>query len=179
MKPFITPEISVTGKKVLAFQCEGIEPNAAVAPGRAHGQQIVAYAMPSEHSFQAAWLFWLILGSGEMLEFSSACTQIVDWQEVGTLNIRFIGRASDASADSHLHMATVAVPTVRLQALEKLVYEDADVVSECALILRGEGGKEIVVAAGIPPGSVSVSASFNNGAFEPQFEISACRRERL
>lgn len=177
MKPFITPEISVTGKKVLTFQCEGIEASALWSA--LNGQQIVAYAMPYGHSFQAAWLFWLVLASGEVLEFSSACTQVVDWQEVGSLNIRFIGPAGVTSTDSELHRATVAVPPVHLQALEKLVYEDTDVVSECALVLRGEGGNEIVVAAGVPPGSVSVIASFSKGAFEPQFSISTCRRERL
>jgi|GEM_PF-3503213 len=177
MKPYITPEVSATGKKVLAFQCEGIEASALWSA--LNGRQIVAYAMPFEHSLQAAWLFWLILSSGEMLEFSAACTQIVDWQEVGSLNIRLIGRATDAPAASHQHMATVAVPAIHLQALERLVYEDTDVVSECGLLLRGEDGNEVVIAAGIPPGSVSISAAFNKGPFEPQFAISACRRECL
>lgn len=177
MKPFITPETSETGKKVLAFQCEGIE--AKALSSALSGQQIVAYAMPAGHSFQAAWLFLLTLSGGEVLEFSSACTQVVSWQEVGSLNIRFIGRSSGVSADSELELATVAVPALHLQELEKLVYEDADVISECALVLRGKAGEEIVVAAGIPPGSVSVIASFTKGPFEPQFAISACRRERL
>ena len=176
MKPFITPKVSVTGKKMLAFQFEGID--ASTLWSALNGQHIVGYAMPTGHSFQAAWLFRLILSGGGLLEFSSACTQVVDWQEVGSLNIRFVDHSSDVSADLGPGAPTIAIPALHLQALEKLVYEDADVVSECALVLHGEG-EEIVVAAGIPPGSVSVIASFTKGAFEPQFAISTCKRERL
>lgn len=177
MKPFITPEVSVIGKKMLAFQCKGIDASALWSA--LDGQHIVAYAMPTGHSFQAAWLFRLILSGGGLLEFSSACTQVVDWQEVGSLNIRFVDDSSYVSADLEPEVPTTAIPPLHLQALEKLVYEDADVVSECALALHGEDGEEIVVATGIPPGSVSVIASFTMGAFEPQFAISTCKRERL
>jgi hypothetical protein len=177
MKTFITPEVSVTGKKVLAFQCEGIDAgNLWSALDR---QNVVAYAMPTGHSFQAAWLFRLILGNGGGLEFSSACTQVVDWQEVGSLNIRFIDNLSASTVDLELEMPTISIPAVHLQSIEKLVYEDADAVSECALVLHGEGGEEIVVAAGIAPGSVSVMAPFTQGAFDPQFAISTCKREHV
>jgi hypothetical protein len=177
MKPFITPEVSATGKKMLAFQCEGID--ASALRTELIGQHIVAYSLPTGHSFQAAWLFRLILSGGGLLEFSSACTQVVDWQEVGSLNIRFVDHSSGVPADFELGMPTVAIPSLHLQALEKLVYEDADIVSECALVLHGEGSEEVVVAAGIPPGSVSVMASFTKGPFEPQFAISTCKRLRL
>ncbi len=177
MKSFITPEVSATGKKLLAFQCEGID--AGDLRSVLNGQQIVAYAMPAGHSLHAAWLFRLILRDGRLLEFSSACTQVVDWQEVGSLNIRLVDYSSGDAVDLVPEVLTTTIPKVHLQSLEKLVYEDADVVSECALVLQGDGGEEIVVAAGIPAGSVSVLASFATGPFEPQFAISTCRRERL
>jgi hypothetical protein len=177
MKPCITPDVSDTGKKLLAFQCEGVD--ASVLSSALNGRHITAYAMPTGHSFQAAWMFRLILGGGGLLEFSSTCTQVMDWQEVGSLNIRFVDCSSAESPDLELEVPTIAIPALHLQALEKLAYEDADVISECALVLCGEGGEEIVVAAGIPPGSVSVVASFTEGPFEPQFAVSTCIRMRL
>jgi hypothetical protein len=177
MKPFITPEISATGKKVLAFQCEGV--TAGALWGALKGQRIIAYAMPAGHSFRAAWLFRLVLSGGDLLEFSSACTQVVDWQEVGSLNIRFVDRTNRTVADLELEAPTVAISDLHLQAIEKLVFEDADVVSECALVFHGDDGEQLVVASGISPGSVSVSGSFAKEAFEPQFAISICKRESL
>jgi hypothetical protein len=64
-----------------------------------------------------------------------------------------------------------------VERLEKLVYEDDDVISECGLVMYGVGGAEIIIAAGISPGSVSVAASFATGPFEPQFSLGTCRRE--
>lgn len=177
MKPFITPELTATGKKVLAFQCEGVASDAL--SNAVKGRNIVAYSMPVGHSFQAAWVFRLILEGDDLFEFSSACTQVVGWHEVGSLSIRFVKGSNKGRADATPDLEAIAIPVFRVLALEKLVYEDADVVSECALVLRGEDGEEIVVAAGIPPGSVSVTAPFTEGLFEPQFTLASCRRDAV
>ena len=177
MKPSITPELSASGKTILAFQFEGID--AGTLREAMSSRKVVAFAMPHGHSFQATWLFRLILDGGAFFEFSSASTQVVDWQEVGSLNIRFGGHLSNGSSDAGPEFETAAIPALRLRALERLVYEDDDVVTDCALVLTGEDGEEIVVAAAIPPGAVTVEASFTDGHFEPQFAVSKCRRERL
>ncbi|MBU2284914.1 MAG: hypothetical protein KKC85_00590, partial [Gammaproteobacteria bacterium] len=67
----------------------------------------------------------------------------------------------------------------RILTLSRLLYEDDDVISECALAFGGRDGEQIVIAAGIPPGSVSIAAPFSEEQFEPQFAMSTCRRESM
>ena len=177
MKSFINPEISVTGKKLLAFQFEGSENDSFWNLLRDHG--VIGYAMPDGHTFQAAWLFRLICDGDMLIEFSSACTRVLGWQEVGTLNIRLMCRACEEPYDEcHMPLKIVS-PAIPLKGIEKLVYEDDDVITECGLVLCGLDGKEIVIAAGISPGSVSVAATFAEGKFEPQFPLSMCKRESM
>lgn len=177
MKPFITPDISATGQKVLRFQCEGIA-SKDIWKSR-QGLSVVAYAMPLGQSLQAAWIFQLIFDDGSLLEFSSACTQVIGWQEVGSLNIQLIRHPSNEQSDKGSDLLKTDVPNFRLNSLAKLVYVDNDVSSECALVLCGVSGEEIVVSAGISPGSVSIAAPFSETSFEPQFSVSVCKRELL
>ncbi|MBU1357768.1 MAG: hypothetical protein KKC79_05035 [Gammaproteobacteria bacterium] len=177
MKPFITPETSATGKSLLPFQSEGIV--IATLWNSVCGRTVVAYSLPKGHSFQAAWLFQLVLDDGNVLEFSSACTQVVDWQEVGSLNIRFIKASDRGLSEATPDMVLSATPEFRILTLSRLLYEDDDVISECALAFGGRDGEQIVIAAGIPPGSVSIAAPFSEEQFEPQFAMSTCRRESM
>nr|GFD13683.1 hypothetical protein [Tanacetum cinerariifolium] len=54
-----------------------------------------------------------------------------------------------------------------------------DVITECGIIFCGRGGSEIIISAGVSPGSVSVSAPFSLDSFEPQFSLASCRREAI
>ncbi|GAA4358786.1 hypothetical protein GCM10023165_54130 [Variovorax defluvii] len=176
MKPFITPEIMPSGKKVFTYQCEGVECKGLWT--RLKGQQLIAYVLPEAHTLQTAWELSFVFGSGFVLEFSSACTQVGDWQEVGSLNICVPHRPPDVFATTEKN--EIKIPAIDMVAAEKLIYEDDDVIVECGLLLRGRHGQEVVVAAGIPPGSVSVRAPFSAGQpFEPQFPIATCRCEHL
>lgn len=177
MKPFITPELSAAGKKLLRYQCEGIE--AADLWNTMQGRSVIAYSMPAGHSFQAAWLLRLILSGSASLEFSSACTEVVGWHEVGSLNVRLVRPGAAGVTDAEIGMPVTSIPEVRLSAIQKIVYEDDDVITECGMALGGDGGVEVIVAAGVPPGSVSLAAPFTCQPFEPQFPLSACRREAL
>lgn len=174
MKPFITPDISANGQKVLRLQCESIEPENI--PKYAQDLSVVAYSMPTGHSFQAAWIFRLIFSNGSSLEFSSACTMVVGWQEVGSLNIQLINQAKP---DIDAVLVRFEVPPFRVTSLVKLVYEDNNFRSECGIAIGGENGDEIVVATGVSPGSVSIAAPFSTSAFDPEFSVSECSREFL
>ena len=173
MKPFITPEIDKTGKQILRMQCEGVNVPELVRAVR--GKRIVAVAMPRTHSVQATWELTLILQNSVLLEFSSACTQIVGWHEVGSLNIRMVHKLFE----TRVYLIQTKIPTFHITALEKLIYEDPDIVSECGLVLHGPAKQEIIIAVGIPPGSVSLKAPFVPGHFDPQFSLSHCRREKI
>lgn len=174
MKPFIIPDILPDGKKVLHFQCENA--NAENVKNILQGLSIVAYSMPVGHSLQAAWNFRLILSNGYSLEFSSACTVVVGWQEVGSLNIQLINEANPGIDSVFVR---VEVPPFRIKSLVKLVYEDQNFRSECGIAIEGDNEEEIVIAAGNSPGSVSIAAPFSVSPFEPEFSVSECIREFL
>lgn len=177
MKPFIIPELSPTGQKILRLQCEGVERGAL---GKSiEGSNVVAYAMPEGQAHSAAWLFQLILDDGRLLEFSSACTEVVDWQEVGSLNIVLETEASEVRKSGAIAWARVPVAPFRISSADVLVYQDGDVVSECGLVICGQADSQIVICAGIPPGSVSVLLPNSKDSFEPQFSVSACTRLRI
>ncbi|QGG91516.1 hypothetical protein GH983_13980 [Agrobacterium sp. MA01] len=177
MKPFITPKVNETGKKLLQFQLEGGEQDSDLCA--MHSRSITAYSMPEGHTFNAAWEFQLHFGNDNLLvEFSSACTQVADWQEAGSLNIRMAYYGESIASIGSAHSAT-AISPFTVERLEKLVYEDDDVISECGLILNGSDGTAIIFAAGISPGSVSVAAPFATGQFNPQFSLAACSRKIL
>ena len=178
MKPFITPDKTSTGKKSFPYQCEGFECDALWR--HLEGQRLVAYVLPDGHGLTAVWGLSLVFYSGLILEFSSACTQAVDWKEVGSLNVKLTRDSKEGVATMIAERKGIAVPLVELANAEKLIYEDEDVVVECGLVLHGSDGQQVVIAAGIPPGSVSVHASFSVGQpFEPQFSLATCRRQTL
>jgi len=173
MKPFITPEISPDGRKNLNLQCEGIDRQDLGEFMR--GRAITAYALPNSQTLKAAWLFRLVLDDGSSLEFSSASTEVVDWQEVGSINIRLVDKSSPPAED----FLWVDMLPLEIVGVDVLIYEDEDVISECGIVICGIDEKEVIVAAGIPPGSVSIMNPILVGAFEPQFSVSTCRRIRL
>jgi hypothetical protein len=175
MKPFITPEITTSGKKFFPYQCEGVE--SAALWRCLEGRRLVAYSLPEGHTLQASWELSLVFDSYLVLEFSSACSQAIDWQEVGSLNIRLVQSSLEGGAMSTIDRSEDVIPEIDLVAVERLIFEDEDVVVECGLVLCGRYGEEVVVAAGVSPGSISVKASFSvEECFEPQFPLSACRR---
>lgn len=176
MKPFITPKVTEAGKKLLQFQLEGRDLESFWSVMHCH--RITAYGLPDGHTFDAAWEFQLYFGDDDVfVEFSSACTQVVDWQEVGSLNIRVDSCDGGSTTSIRPDPSKHAISSFFVESLEKLVYEDDDVISECGLVLHGSDGAEIIIAAGISPGSVSVAAPFATGSFEPQFSLGTCRRE--
>jgi len=175
MKLFITPKVTEAGKKLLQFQLEGSELKSILKLIQSH--HITAYGMPDGHTFDAAWKFQLYFGDDNVfVEFSSACTQVVDWQEVGSLNIRMTLCDAENTVCVEPGLSKHAISSFFVERLEKLIYEDDDVISECGLVIYGAGGAEIIIAAGISPGSVSVAAAFATEPFEPQFSLDTCRR---
>ena len=175
MKPFTTPEISPSGKKLLAFQREGFESWDVV-----EGSHFVAYAMPHGHSTEGAWELRLVRDDGAFIEFSSASTEVGDWKEVGSLNLLW-SPYGKATTNPGAKLQTTAIPAFRVTRVEKLIYEDADVISECGVVFIAQHGTsdEVVIAAGVPPGSVSMMAPFAPAPFKPQFDLSLCRRQQL
>lgn len=160
MKPYITDSLE-NGRHVLRLQLEGI-PRTRLN-GILTGKHVVAYSLPEGHSLSAAWQYRMHFDDGTAWEFSSACTEIDGWQEIGSLNVRNVSN----EPVSHLFQRTdiIAFP---IRRLEYLVHQDAKVFAESGLIFASDDGKEIIVAAGVSPGSVSVLAPFSSQPFEPE-----------
>ncbi|MBC3915976.1 hypothetical protein H8L32_00630 [Undibacterium sp. CY18W] len=168
MKPFIIP-ILEDGKLILKFQCEGR--NSEQIKETFEGTWITAYAMPDGHSLKEVWLFRLFFGNDYFIEFSSACSGVGGWREIGSLNLR-IDRIqnSDQGQESGIFKKKDIEPFY-VSSITRLVYEDELVNVEGGIVFKDSNGKLLTIAAGIPPGSVSVVGPFSNGDFQPEFAI--------
>lgn len=177
MKSFITPDISANGQKIFRLQSENIDTKNILR--HVQDLNIIAYLMPAEHSFQSAWIFRLIFNNGISLEFSSVCTMVNDWQEIGTLNIRLIDDTNSQESDIDQVLIKTEIPPFKVVSLIKLIYEDKEFCSDCGIVIIDQNEQEIVIATGISPGSVSILAPFSTSTFEPEFPVSECKRKSL
>ncbi len=177
MKPFITNSLE-NGHHILRFQCEGVE--SRELKQWLEGTNITAYALPEDHSLACAWLLRLIFNDRFLIEFSSACTQVIGWHEVGSLNLKVI-RICEPSDDDPIRniFSFTEIKEFLIASVEYLIYEDSDVYSESGLVLRSSSGEEVIIAAGVPPGSVSVQAPFSKLDFEPEFPTSDYKRKSM
>lgn len=173
MKPYITDAFQ-DGKFVLPFQVEGLPADQLSAPF--HAARVLAYGLPRSQTLQAAWLFRLMLDTGWILDFSSACTGVGGWQEVGSLNLGFTQEASDADA---IEWVMNPLGDFQIVSVERLIYEDAEVYSESGIVLKDSTHREIVVAAGTAPGSVSIAMPSSTSSLQSEFEIEQLQRRPL
>ncbi|WP_143684918.1 hypothetical protein [Variovorax sp. KK3] len=67
----------------------------------------------------------------------------------------------------------------RVYSVEQLIYEDVDVYAECGLVLTDVAQRELVVAAGVSPGSVTVASPTSGDLFDPEPAIDKLRRRSL
>ncbi|NHZ99751.1 hypothetical protein [Massilia sp. CCM 8734] len=175
MKPFITPRITLHGKKLFEFQVEGVRTD------NLHSvlinQKVSAYWMPDSHNFKAAWKFILIFDNDTGIEFSSACTAVVDWEEIGSLNMLFVSAAAGHLGMTESEKRQDIRPSLPVRGMEKIVYEGNDFITECGVAILGHDGSEIIITTGISPGSVSILTAFSKNTFEPEFPLSSCKRK--
>ena len=108
--------------------------------------------MPANHSTKNCWLLRLVFSGGFSLEFSSVFTDIGDWQEMGSLNIKFVDEIDN---DLFIHND---IESFKIKNIFELVYHSEEVFSESGVTLISEEGGEIVVVCGVSPGSVSMKA---------------------
>ena len=70
-------------------------------------------------------------------------------------------------------------PAFLREKLEKIVCSDSDVITECGITFGGNTGEELIIAAAILPGAVTISTSFARETFKPEFPLEICERRRL
>lgn len=109
---------------------------------------------------------------------ATGCTgqpRVGNWKEVGSLNLSFKGKGQDTDSDS-ASWVIEPVSNFKIGNVESLIYEDQEVFSECGIALGDERDGEIIVAAGVSPGSVSISVPFSSCKFQPEFEVAKYQR---
>src|SRR5689334_16497551 len=154
MKSFIAPERSVTGKDIFRIQWEGID--AAGLSKLTREANPIALAMPNRQSAEAAWLLRILFDNNHVLELSSSNTMHTGWEEIASLNVRLIDELNDAAFGGVVwSVSEISFGTIL--HLEKIIFEDDGIISECGLRFVGSGEK-IVVCSGVPTGAVTVSA---------------------
>lgn len=173
MKPFIA-NAEQDGIFVLPFQVEGISMDQIGATLR--GAAILAYGLPKAHSLKEAWLFRIVLDSGWIVDFSSACTGVGGWQEMGSLNLVFAREPED---DASIQWTMTRIVEFHVLAAERLVFRSGAIYAESGIVLTSSTGDEVVIAAGIPPGSVSIAAPFSTEEFQPENDMAALTRHVL
>ena len=171
MKPFITDALE-NGRHMLRMQFEGME--RSELKDLFLRKCIVAYALPKGHTLETAWQFQICFDSGDVFEFSSACTEVQDWQEIGSLNINKINGIANENIFEKFNVESFCISNV-----EVLVYEDVNVFAECGIVLIGSPGSEVIVAASVSPGSVSVQAPFSTLPFQPEFSVNDYQRRAI
>ena len=134
---------------------------------------VLAYGLPESHTFKEAWLFRLVLDNGWIVDFSSICTGVGGWQEIGSLKLGFTREQTNVDT---LRWQMKPWAEFRVESVERLIYEDADVYTECGIALKDPAHGEIVIASGTAPGSVSIAAPFSSDAFEPEPPLDRLQR---
>ena len=168
MRPFITPNKTSAGKTLFPYQLEGL---ALTDLEMLCQRRLLAYELAGEQNFQQSWEFRLHFDGNISLEFSSACTEFQGWHEIGSLNILLWTRGNDTIDQSKWSCLEKALVVARI---DKLVFEDDEVISECGISIFFGHRASIVIAAGNSPGSVSVKSDFSDQPFEPQFPVANC-----
>lgn len=174
MNPFIVDPFQ-DGRYVLGYQIE----NSTSTPLREAvlGASINKVAIPKRHSLKAAWIVRLAFDNNLSVEFSSACTDIGNWREIGSLNINIFSNI-DNDPESFI-FDEYAINDFRVAALDRLVYEEENLFVENGIVFSSEKGEEIWIAAAPAPGSVTVQAPFSIQEFSPEFSAVECRRIRI
>ncbi len=169
MKPYITnPDIN--GRFVLPYQIEGEGIDCENMESMMAGAEIVAYSLPKTQSFEATWELRLYLNNNMLIDFSSSFTNIGTWQELGSLNMKFACGGVAGNIQSDKIYAYTEIDGFFINSIQSLIYSDKEVFSECGIVLINAVGQEVVIAAGVSPGSVSVKTPFCESDFEPEME---------
>lgn len=133
-------------------------------------KEIVSYSIPKGQSLTATWNFRLNFSNLVCIELFSKINHVSGWAETGSVALRLIEAIAPGVRSDVFE--TRPIPHFNVDSVSLLVYREGQVNSECGIILRETGGREIIVAAGVSPGSVSVRADFSSDLFAPEYSLS-------
>lgn len=160
------------GKKFLPVQYGGDMPESTLSG--LVGSRLQAFGLPDKHSLTTAWYFALSFDTGCWLVFSSACTDIGGWDEVGSINLEIHGDHDMGGKGDIFVWQTVE--EFKVNMLGALRHENDRFCSDCGIFFDNGMGESLIICAGIPPGSVSVASGFSLLDFEPEIPVEKCRK---
>ncbi len=177
MTPHVTPDITPDGKKLLAWQIEGL--GGLALWDHLTWRTLRGYRLHDGHTFGAAWGLTLLFDGQLGVEFSSSCTMTTGWQEIGSLNIALNYVPDRLTPADVPEIEEMVIPPLSVCRIDKITYEENGYITECGLAIIGADGTEIIITTAVSPGSVSISAPFLQDQFDPEFALAQCRRESL
>lgn len=168
MKHYITNALK-NGKYILELQIEGVGLNGFIE--KVLDSTITAFSLPYSQSLSEVWELYVHFKEGFTFKLSSSCTSIGGWDELGSLNISFFDQTNFADRLDRSIYITNDINEFLISELKYLIYEEGNVYSECGIIMVSPHGEQIIVAASISPGSVSMQHSSIKTKFNPELQI--------
>lgn len=153
MKDCIIDRVDDAEKHILSFYLDGVSRDEII--GLVEGLSLESFAMPAKHSMKSTWQLRVVFSEGFSLEFSSVPADIGDWEEMGSLSIRYVDKSDETDSEIFIHNR---LQNFKVKKILSLIYDSEKVFSESGIIFVSESGKEIVIVCGISPGSVSMKA---------------------
>lgn len=136
--------------------------------------KVVAYELPKTQTLECAWNFRLHLASDEVLNFSSKCTSVGDWNEIGSLSIDLKQNTTEVGSGVFIKEN---IESFYITDYSMLVYEEDNVYSESGIYFVDDTGKELIIVAAPSPGAVSISIPTVNKKLKPEFSMSDYKRK--
>lgn len=170
MKPY-TISKTISGSRVLLpIQIEGAERK--LLPDALRGDSVVSVSIVESHSLDRTWFARTLLASGRCLEFTSSTTEVGNWVDFGTLNIKVCN--APPSIDKKL--STYPLKDFVVKQVSLLIVEDGGVVIEAGIVLSESASRELAFIAGEIPGSFSIRLPGHVGDLDLQFPLDRYRR---
>jgi hypothetical protein len=158
------------GKYRLPFQLEGLNINNLFQLKEILiNQYITAYSISKNSTTRTSYGFYLFFDNDYVLEFSSAITMTIGWQEVNSLNIS-IKNTNDNSYYENPIFEKNTITNFLVKNIRYYFYEDDDVYTEAGLSFSNSFNK-IDIFCGISPGSISIDSFFSTEPVQPEFHL--------
>lgn len=138
--------------------------------------KILSYEIPKTQSLKCCWLFRLNLINGERLTFSSKCTNVGGWNEIGSLNIAF-DRPVEEYDRSIFNRESIEKHETKEVSL--LTYSEENVYAETGVVLVNEVGGELIILCSPASGAVTVNIPGLKSELKPEFDFLEYKRKKL
>jgi hypothetical protein len=130
---------------------------------------LTAVAVSPKQTLGCNWGTVFVFDGGWCLSIAARMESLGGWKEIGSLVVRYChSDALGAGCIEPFHLKH-EVPKAEIIRAEGLSLLEDRGECQCGLVLIGHSF-EIIIAPGISPGSISISAPFADADFEPEYQ---------